>query len=178
MKDIFTKLKNFLSEPSSAMALIGTIMVFVSSFFVTPTTGSLVLISSLAVMGVIAMRIVEVHLTKRIEERDEVIREKDHELRTLRQDIDGISAACKKKHEDYNELQAKYDERIKDIQTLEAALEEARKPKEKEVVTGPNVVLEAARPAKKSDKKYSKKDVQRIREEIRSASKERDDFAS
>jgi seryl-tRNA synthetase len=178
MKDIFTKLKNFLSEPSSTMALIGTIMVFVSSFFVTPTTGSLVLVSSLAVMGVIAMRIVEVHLTKRILERDEVIREKDDELRTLRQDIDGISAACKKKHEDYNELQAKYDERIKDIQTLEAALEEARKPKENEVITGPNVTMEAARPPKKSDKKYSKKDVQRIREEIKSASKERDEFGS
>ena len=178
MKDIFNKLKNFLSDPLSTMALIGTLMVFVSAFFITPDRFCLVLVSFLALSAVIVMRVVDVHLTKRIWERDEVIREKDHELRTLRQDIDGISAACKKKHEDYNELQAKYDERIKDIQTLEAALEEARKPKEKEVVTGPNVVLEAARPAKKSDKKYSKKDVQRIREEIRSASKERDDFAS
>ena len=178
MKDIFSKLKNFLSEPTSTMAMIGTLIVLVAAFFVTPDRFGLVLVSFLALFAVIAMRIVDVHLTKRIEERDELIHEKDHELRLLRQSVDGISAACKKKHEDYNELQAKYDERIKDIQTLEAALEEARKPKEKEVVTGPNVVLEAARPAKKSDKKYSKKDVQRIREEIRSASKERDDFAS
>ena len=160
------------------MALIGTIIVLVSAFFVTPDRFCLVMVSVLALVAVIAMRIVDVHLTKRIEERDELIREKDHELRVLRQDIDGISAACKKKHEDYNELKAKYDERIADIEGLEVELKEARKPKEKEVVTGPNVVLEAARPAKKSDKKYSKKDVQRIREEIRSASKERDDFAS
>ena len=178
MKDIFSKLKNFLSEPTSTMALIGTIIVLVSAFFVTPDRFCLVMVSVLALVAVIAMRIVDVHLTKKIGERDEVIREKDHELRVLRQDIDGISAACKKKHEDYNELKAKYDERIADIEGLEVELKEARKPKEKEVVTGPNVVLEAARPAKKSDKKYSKKDVQRIREEIRSASKERDDFAS
>lgn len=178
MKDIFSKLKNFLGEPTSTMALIGTIIVLVSAFFVTPDRFGLVMVSVLALVAVIAMRIIDVRLTKKIEERDELIQEKDEELHTLKQDIDGISAACKKKHEDFNELQARYDERIKDIERLEAELEKARKPKEKEVVTGPNVVLEAARPAKKSDKKYSKKDVQRIREEIRSASKERDDFAS
>ena len=178
MKDIFSKLKNFLSEPTSTMAIIGTLFVLVSSFFVTPDRFCIVMASFLAFFAVIAMRIVDVHLTKKILERDELIREKDKELRGLRQDVDGISAACKKKHEDYNALKAKYDERIKDIERLEAELNAARKPKEKEVVTGPNVALATARPAKKSDKKYSKKDVQRIREEIRSASKERDEFAS
>ena len=63
MKDIFSKLKNFLSEPTSTMAMIGTLIVLVAAFFVTPDRFGLVLVSFLALFAVIAMRIVEVWMS-------------------------------------------------------------------------------------------------------------------
>ena len=154
MKDIFTKLQNFLSEPTSTMALIGTLMVLVSSFFVTPDRFCLVLTSFVAFLAVIAMRTIEVRLLNRLENRENT--------------ITGL-------YDRLGDLLAESDKRGENIARLEAELKEAQKPKENDVAIGP--VLEAAQPAKKPQsgtarkkrEEYSAQDVARIQEEMKSA---------
>ena len=190
MKDIFSKLKNFLSDPSSTMALIGSLMVFVSSFFVTPDRFCLVLVSFLALFAVITMRVVEMHLTKKIAKRDEIILEKDEQLRRLIQDIDDISAACKKKHEDdLGQLQALDNEYLKLAKQHNAQGEELSKLKKEYDNLLQSLPFEAPVPtttlkpeknsttAASKKAKYSKKDIARIQEEMKAGGmiKEKDE---
>ena len=155
MKDIFSKLKNFLSEPTSTMALIGTVIVLVSSFFVTPDRFCIVMASFLAFFATFAMRFVEVKLTKKLLKRGDEYQALDNDYTKLAKQNENLA-------ERYAKLQKQYDSLLQSMPF--------------EVNHEPKVAPVKEPTGRKA--KYSEKDVERIREEIRSTSDESDEFAS
>ena len=166
MKDIFTKLQNFLSEPTSTMALIGTFVVLVSSFFVTPDRFCLAMASFLAFLAVIAMRTIEVRLLKKLEDRNGVIQDLRAELQGLRKERSDYAA----NHESaMGQLQALDNEYLKLARQNNDMAQDLYNANQK--VQELTQALEAKKTQNKTARKkkedYTEQDQARIREEMK-----------
>lgn len=168
MKDIFSKLKNFLSDPSSTLALIGTFVVLVSSFFVTPDRFCLVMTSFVAFLAVIAMRAIEVRLLNRLEDRNDVIQGLRGELQGLRKQRSDYAANHESAMGQLQALDNEYLKLAKQHNDMAQDLYNANQ-KVQELTQALEAKKTQNKTARKKKEDYTEQDQARIREEMKSA---------